>query len=333
MADLHRHKYILDLGWQTLFKDLDISAQDILRHARLPLDLLSQKQPTVTAEEYLRLWDGVAAVLKDERAFPLRLAQTISPEAFSPPIFASLCSDDLNMALRRVAKYKPLVGPMRLAVEQTPQQTFVKFEGLPEYDPLPGSLVAFELAFWVQIARIATRERIVPLAVNATSVIADADEYEPFFGVPVSRDTFNGLTFAASDARRPFLTANDAMWEFFEPQLRKRLDDLTHESSFRERVRACLIEILASGQYSMADVANRLAVSTRTLQRRLRDEGTSFQKELDALREELARSYLSKSDYSSGQIAFLLGYDEPNSFFRAFRSWTGQTPESVRAGM
>ncbi|MEL6525713.1 MAG: AraC family transcriptional regulator, partial [Chloroflexota bacterium] len=48
------------------------------------------------------------------------------------------------------------------------------------------------------------------------------------------------------------------------------------------------------------------------------------------LREELARSYLTTSDYTSGQIAFLLGYEDPNSFFRAFRSWTGQTPEVVR---
>ncbi|MEO1289217.1 MAG: helix-turn-helix transcriptional regulator, partial [Chloroflexota bacterium] len=96
---------------------------------------------------------------------------------------------------------------------------------------------------------------------------------------------------------------------------------------------ACLMEILASGQYTMSDVADRLAVSPRTLQRRLQAEDTSFQKELDKLREELARNYLEKSSYSSGQIAFLLGYEDPNSFYRAFRSWTGQTPEVVRAGV
>jgi len=110
-----------------------------------------------------------------------------------------------------------------------------------------------------------------------------------------------------------------------------RMQDLEKDATFRDRVRACLMEILASGHYSMADVATRLAVSPRTLQRRLRQEDTSFQKELDSLREELARNYLAKSDYSSGQIAFLLGYEDPNSFFRAFRSWTGETPEVVRA--
>ena len=81
----------------------------------------------------------------------------------------------------------------------------------------------------------------------------------------------------------------------------------------------------------MTAVSSKLAISNRTLQRHLRQEGTTFQKVLDELREELARHYLSTSSYSSAEIAFLLGYEEPNSFFRAFRSWTGQTPEAVRA--
>jgi AraC-like DNA-binding protein len=107
--------------------------------------------------------------------------------------------------------------------------------------------------------------------------------------------------------------------------------DLDPRSTIRERVRACLIEILASGQYTMADVAQRLAVSHRTLQRRLHEEGTNFQQELNGLREQLARHYLVNTSYSSAEIAFLLGYDDPNSFFRAFHAWTGQTPESTRS--
>ena len=172
-----------------------------------------------------------------------------------------------------------------------------------------------------------------PTGVYTTVNIPELDEYERYFGVRVDKATFDGVSFSAHDASKPFLTANETMWHIFEPQLNKRMKDLETDSSFRERVRACLMEILASGQYSMSDVASRLAMSPRTLQRRLKAEGTSFQKELDTLREELARNYLSKSDYSSGQIAFLLGYEDPNSFFRAFRSWTGQTPEVARTMM
>ncbi len=325
-------KYNVDNNWQALLKDLNVNAQDVLRQAQLPLDMLSRKSPTVTADEYFRLWNGLAHIMQDTPAFPLHLAKTMTVETFSPPIFACMCSANLNMALRRIAKYKPLVGPLRLGVEQTNQQMVLTFEGLPENDPIPSSLVTFELVFWVQIARIATRETIRPQVVHVTIDIPDIDIYEQYFGVRITRDRFNGLTFSAEDARKPFLTANDAMWSMFEPELSKRLEDLTQEAPFRERVRAVLIEILASGHYSMSDVASKLAVSTRTLQRRLRAEETSFQNELDMLREELARHYLLNSDFSSGQVAFLLGYEEPNSFFRAFRAWTGQTPEVVRAG-
>jgi AraC-like DNA-binding protein len=268
--------------------------------------------------------------MRDEPTFPLLLAQAITVEAFSPPIFACFCSADLNMALKRLAQYKPIVGPLRLDIGQNDQQTVLAFSGLPENGPAPRSLIAFELAFWVQVARLATREQIVPQAVHVTMSLPEMETYEAFFGIQITQDRFNGLTFSAEDAQKPFLTANESMWSIFEPELRKRMKDLDQEAGFRDRVRACLIEILASGQYSMADVASRLAVSTRTLQRRLREENTSFQKELDGLREELAHHYLSRSDYSSGQIAFLLGYQDPNSFFRAFRTWTGQTPELAR---
>lgn len=331
MTERRTPRYTLEMSWQALFKDLGISPQDLLRHAHLPLDLMTRKMPTITGDEYFRLWDGLAHLLRDEPTFPLRIAQAISIESFSPPLFACLSSTDLNMALNRIAKYKPLVGPLRLNVTQSRAQTTFSVRGLPGMRPLPESLIAFELAFWVQVARAATRDRIRPKAVHLTITLPEIAQYEAYFGVPVQHDQFDGLTFSAEDAQKPFLTANDAMWAIFEPELNMRMKDLDQQSDFRMRVRACLMEIMASGHYSMADVASRLAVSTRTLQRRLSEENTTFQKEIDSLREELARTYLAKSDYSSGQIAFLLGYEDPNSFFRAFRAWTGQTPEGVRA--
>lgn len=326
----NNRKYLLDMGWQVLLKDLNISAQDILRHARLPLDLFSRKSPSVTSDEYFRLFEGLAHVMRDEPTFPLRLGQAITVETFSPPIFACFCSDNLNVAAKRLSHYKPLIAPLKLNVLQDRQQTTVRISGLSDNSPA-ASLLIMELVWWVQLTRMATREHIIPKAIVTPVDIPEKAVYEDYFGVPISIGKFNGVSFLAEDANRPFLTASDAMWSIFEPQLNKRMHNLESESNFSERVRACLMGILASGQYSMTDVAAKLAVSTRTLQRRLREEDTSFQKELDSLREELARNYLSKSDYSSGQIAFLLGYEEPNSFFRAFRAWTGQTPEVVRA--
>ena len=120
------------------------------------------------------------------------------------------------------------------------------------------------------------------------------------------------------------------MWNFFEPELRKRLSDISSEESFTNRVYSSLLELLPSGQSTIEEVADRLAVSKRTLQRRLNDEETNFQFILNKVREKLARHYLSKSELSGGQISFLLGFEDPNSFFRAFHSWTDQTPKQIR---
>jgi AraC-like DNA-binding protein len=80
----------------------------------------------------------------------------------------------------------------------------------------------------------------------------------------------------------------------------------------------------------MASIARKLALSTRTLQRRIEAEGTTYQQVLDDTRTDLARHYLQNTALSVAEIAFLLGFSEPNSFYRAFRAWTGTTPDAVR---
>jgi len=331
MTEIYSKKFNLEKGWPALLKNLDIPAQDVLRHARLPLDLLVRKAPLVTADEYYRFWDGLAYASKNDPTLALRLAKIISANTTAPAIIAFLSSSNLNIALKRIAHYKPIVAPVRMYVEQNNRQTNLTFTGLPQNDSLPALFVAFELVFWVELACIATREHISPLAVDVSVDLPGSDAFKTFFEVPIRRADVNRVTFSAEDAQKPFLTANHAMWAIIEPVFDKRMEDLKQDALFRDRVRTCLLETLASGNYSMTYVASKLAISTRTLQRRLYQEGTTFQKVLDELREELANHFLSATDYSSTEISFLLGYEEPNSFFRAFRAWTGQTPEIVRA--
>jgi AraC-like DNA-binding protein len=331
MKTFHNQKYILDKCWQAILKDLNISAQDVLRHAQLPLDLLLRKTPAVTADEYFRFWDGLAQVSQKEPAFALRLVQNINAKTTAPAIIAFLSSDNMNIALKRTAHYKSIVAPLCLNVEQNDRQTSLTFAGLPQNGSLPSLFVAFELMFWVQLARMATREQINPEMVHSSLDLPELNACEVFLGTRIRHDEVNRVTFSAEDAQKPFLTANHALWAILEPAFDRRMEDLTEEALFRDQVRACLLEMLASGHYSMTNVAPKFAISNRTLQRRLKEEGTTFQEVLDGLREELARHYLSTTNYTSTEISFLLGYEEPNSFFRAFRAWTGQTPEIVRA--
>lgn len=323
-------KFVVDIGWQLILNNLSVRAQDLLRHAGLPRDLFSQKTPTLATAEYFRLWESLEHFV-DDPAFPIRVVEASPVEAFGPPMFATLCSPNLKVAAERLAQYKPLIGPLRLDAEQNNKGDLeLTLGGLPIEATPPSSFIAMELVFLVNLARLGTRERIVPKRVISAAPLKARDAFDEYLGVHVQSGDQSRVIFRAHDASKPFLSANAGMFSVFEPELRKRLDDLNPDDGFKDRVRACLMEALASGQYAMADVADRLAVSTRTLQRRLSSEGTNFQRELSKLRENLARYYLAETEYSSAEISFLLGYDDPNSFIRAFNGWTGDTPERLR---
>jgi AraC-like DNA-binding protein len=244
---------------------------------------------------------------------------------------AALCSPALTVAAHRIATYKPLVGPLRLDVADTADGLRTAYQWPPDQQP-PGLLTTSELVFWVALARIATRNHVRPVSVTVPALPRDPASLEGFFGARVRKGDTHAVTFSAGDAARPFLTENEPMWRFFAPELRRRrLSDLQAEATVAERVRAALHETLPAGDSSITAVTRQLAVSSRTLQRQLREEGTTYQAVLATTREDLARHYLRSGNLRTGEIAYLLGYDDTNSVYRAFRSWTGTTPETLRA--
>jgi len=181
--------------------------------------------------------------------------------------------------------------------------------------------------FSIHVARMATRARVVPLRVQVDVLPHDADAYAELAGAAITRDARNEVVFSAEDAARPFVTADARMWDFFEPELRKRLAQVEMSASMSDSVQAALLELLPSGRASMEHVAKSLAISGRTLQRRLQAEDTSFQALLAQARQRLAKHYLRSSELTSSENALLLGFEDSNSFYRAYREWMGLTPE------
>ena len=324
-------RFSVQMSWKLLILDMGYNPADVLAYARLPGDLFAHKDATLSPAEYFNLWRGLEQVGGADE-LPLILGQAISVEAFDPALFACLCSPDLNTALQRLAQYKRLVGPLTMDVDITPKGTKVTLACYGNTEPIPRSLSTAELVFFTQLARLATRERIVPLAAFTPDLPGNGDLYETYFGCPLKRSDTIQICFAAHDATRPFLTENLAMWEAFEPSLRKRLSALDGQAKTRDRVRAVLLEMLPAGMSSIDAVAQRLAMSKRSLQRHLGDEAMSFQDVLNNVRQELAHHYLINSTISPGEISWLLGFQESNSFIRAFRSWTGKTPVAYRTG-
>lgn len=320
-------RYTLEPQTKILLADLCISHGNVLRRAALPGDLLDRAGATLPSADYHRLWEALEAESGDS-ALPLRITAAQTAEAFSPLVFAALCSADLNRAALRLQTYKRLIGPMRLDVDIGEETTTIACRWVDEQPPI--ALALTSLLFWIALVRIGCREEVRPLAVVTTEPPVEQASYIEAIGVPIGSAHEHAITFTAADAARPFLTASEAMWAGFEPSLRTRLADLDAVASTEDRVRAALVELLPAGEATMRSVGRSLAMSTRTLQRRLSEEGTSYQAVLADTREALARHYLADETISTADISFLLGYADPSSFYRALHGWTGLTPERLR---
>ena len=144
------------------------------------------------------------------------------------------------------------------------------------------------------------------------------------FGAP-----HDALVFERADMEAPLPTANEAMAVLHDRFAGEYLARFS-ESRVSHRVRQVLCRILPQGEPKRETLAQALHLSQRTLQRRLQEEGTSFQTLLDDTRRELAEQYLAQPSMTLLEIAYLLGYADPSNFFRAFRRWFDVTPGEYR---
>lgn len=321
--------YAIGEGWKAILAQAGVDHVNVLRRAQLPEDLLNRDNVRLSTESFLRFFEALDASVADS-GFWVRLTEAMRPEYFEPPVFAALCSPDLATAAERLARFKPLIGPVTIDVHDGAHGLELTYEWQGATVKQPAYMYGLEALFVTKLARLGTREPIAPCEVVAPELPATPKPFEDYLGIRMKRGDVTRVTFSSADAHRAFLSANQAMWDIFEPELRKRLSDLEGDATFAQRTRTVLMEALPSGQFGMDNVARRIGVSPRTLQRRLKDESTSFKAVVDATRESLALHYLRGTQLTATEIAFLLGFDEATSFFRAFQRWTGTTPERMR---
>ena len=202
--------------------------------------------------------------------------------------------------------------------------TTVTFASSNERNELPQFLVEAEYAFLVGMIRRTTKAEIKPVKILMKQPV-DNNAFNEYFTVPAKKANENSIVFRNEDLLLPFISYDESMWNYFEPELAKRLSDLDVDESTSARVRSALTELLPGGACGIDDVAEKLGLSKRTLQRKLSEENTTFQQQLNSTREMLAIHYIRNTDIGTNDIAFLLGYQEINSFLRAFTIWTGKS--------
>jgi AraC-like DNA-binding protein len=307
-------------------EELGLSPETVLRHAALPLGLFNQDKILVSTEEFFALYRGIAEASNDP-TFGLKLGTEERIERYDPIKIAALSARSFRDALERLSRYKQLTCPEEIRVVERGNECAVRFVWLLAHEQEPPLLVDVCFAWIVGIVHRGTGRPLNPKSVEFQRAPTHRERYEAHFRCPVKfKASQNALVFSKDDMELPFGTHNPDLLAIVAPQLEAELTEQRAHKTFSEQAKGILKHLLAGQRPGIQDLARELHLSTRTLQRRLTEQGISFQHLLEEARRELARHYLLHSSLELNETAYLLGYEDANSFFRAFHHWEGTSP-------
>jgi AraC-like DNA-binding protein len=312
----------------------NVSATPLLRGAGLSNRNFDDPHTRVSVAALSEFLECAAEGTSDT-AFGLHLAERADPRGAGMIYYLTSSARNLAEAWLLLVRYSRIVDEsVRLKLVRQREGVVVNFSfsGFPRHRAR--QLVEFWIGLFVKSAREATGRHIRPIRVACEhGRSGDLREFVRFFGCPV---TFGApliqLVFSNETLDIPLLTADPQLLQI----LRSYCDEAanvrrTTADTIRAAVEYEIQRLLPHGQAKAETVANELALSVRTMARKLSEEGTTFAETLGQLRHILALKYLSQPGYSLAQIACLLGYEYPTSFHHAFKRWTGRSPSTVRA--
>jgi AraC-like DNA-binding protein len=310
-----------------------LDAKAFLRGRGIDPALLEQEDARVPLSLLPGIWDEGAASTKDP-LFALHAASEVEDDSFGLFSYVAITSETWEKALQRVCKYFQLVSEVGC------YETWVAADRATlSFVPVsPNVLRSPQLCDFLLGVPFAYASRVVPgfqLVEVLLPYAAPAGDsgHERFFGAPV-RFSAPGLamTFPTALLSAPLRKGDSRLAAMLEDFARDKLALLPDARDPLGQVRQVVREAVRAGEFSLEGAARRLHVTPRSLQRKLADAGSSFKKEVDEARRQLAVTLVVQPQLSLHEIAFLLGFSEPAPFHRAFRRWTGSTPGNYRAG-
>ena len=292
--------------------------------------LFEQEKVYVTTAELFALWRSVGELSSDP-GIGLKLGSETRLERSHPAAIAVMCSHSFADALDRLGRYKKLTCPEEIRVDRKAQEAVVEFFYVEAAEPQPDVLVDMVLSWILSVGRQGSDGEIRPLRVEFVRPAKHRELFEGHFGCRVQfKADRNALVFRSSDLDRPLVTHNEELLAVLGAHVESELNARNTATNADEKVKEAIRRSLGGRRPTLQNVARELGLSSRTLQRRLTGGGTSFQQLVEDIRRELARHYLKQSKVELNETAFLLGFEDTNSFFRAFQVWEGTSPGEWR---
>lgn len=293
-------------------------------------DLLNKPGARIPYTLVNGLWAKATEII-DDPCFGLMAYKYWHPSYFHALGYAWLASHTLRDALNRFVRYLRIVSEkIFLKLEEDPDglTLVLSYELLGMRVP---AQIDMGMAMSIHICRLNFGEDLKPVVVNFMHPEPPcAEKYFELFKTPVrfSADR-DSMTYSFADVDRYLMGANPQLARLNDQVMIEYLGKLKKDDII-DRVTAAIIDMLPSGGIADEKVAETLNMSVRSLQRRLKEVGSTFRTLLEAVRKDLAATYVRDPDIELVEVAFLLGFSDQSAFSRAFKRWAGKSPSEAR---
>ncbi|HEY0122279.1 MAG TPA: AraC family transcriptional regulator ligand-binding domain-containing protein [Rhizobium sp.] len=309
-----------------IFENFGIKTSDILRLAKIPQHYIHSQDVLFSTDEMFRCWKAVET-LATAPAVGIEIARAMASTILPPIFVAAQHSRNFQDAIAGLVEFKR--RHMAVFYERTELDGTLQMSISLPFATEPTPAVVIDLAFGaiVEMGRLGTGHDIRPVRVELARPGRAAKAHEDFFGAPIRYDApCDLLVLSTDDTRRTFCSHNPELLEVLVPAIHAAHEIPRVQRSIKAQVKSAIRLRLPRGRPSVTEIAADLNTHERTLQRRIRHDGTSFRALLSEARQEAIRNLVSKGDFQIDEVPTLLGYSDTSSFYRAFRNWEGITP-------
>jgi AraC-like DNA-binding protein len=312
----------------------NIDVNTLLRRVGLSERDFDNRQGRISANAQSLLLEYAAETLNDT-AFGLHLAEQANPREVGLLFYVGSAAKNVSEAVALYARYCRIVNESnQVKVLGAKSGVIVEFTLVGVSRHRVRQNAEFGMAAAIKALREIAGRNIHPTRVLfAHAGNSNARELQRFFRCPVEFGaSIDQMAFSNETLALPLVTGDRHLLDTLQPicdDAAKERD--TARGTLRASVENEVQRLLHHGDAQKETVAKKLAMSTRTLGRRLADEDTTYEEIVDQLRRSLALQYVKEPSLSLSQIAWLLGYEGSSSFNHAFLRWTGRSPTAARS--
>lgn len=319
-------------GIREVLEDEGLDVPALFKHLGLDMAQLDDPDMRYPTEKVSHLWD---LAVQRSRNVMLGIARPRSSSVanFDVVGYAMMSCSNLLASLECLVRYLRVVSEAAaLVLREERDQYSVELILFGGDTVVPRQRSEFNLLTLLSFLRWISGRAVSPRVVEFSyPPPVQPQLYQAAFQCPVRFNAAaNRLVFSAADLTVPLPTHNPELEKFhaqFARQCMTRLDN----HGISHKVGDLIAQKLHGWEPRREEIARLLCLGDRTLRRRLEDEGTSFQKILDDKRRELAQQYLTQHRYSVGEVAYMLGFADQGTLFRASRRWFGVSPKQYQA--